>query len=64
MRLVQFKDSAGVPIFVNAELIRLLYAEGSNLTRLSFQPAHSVLVHGSLNEVSAKLRNLEEERSS
>jgi hypothetical protein len=63
MRLVQLIDSAGLHIVVNAELVRLLYAEGSNLTRVSFQPAHSVVVQGSLAEVSTKLRRSEEHSS-
>jgi hypothetical protein len=64
MRLVQLVDSAGLQIVVNAELVRLLYAEGSNLTRVSFQPAHSVVVQGSLAEVATKLRRSDEQRSS
>ena len=64
MRLVQLVDSAGLQIVVNAELVRLLYAEGSNLTRVSFQPAHSIVVQGSLAEVATKLRRADEQPSS
>jgi hypothetical protein len=55
MRLVQLVDSAGVPILINADLIRMMYADGVNLTRVSFQPNHSVLVKGSLSDLAAKL---------
>jgi hypothetical protein len=64
MRLVQLVDSAGLQIVINAELVRLLYAEGSNLTRVSFQPAHSVVVQGTLAEVATKLRRLDEQHAS
>jgi len=60
MRLVQLIDSAGLHIVVNAELVRLLYSEGVNLTRVSFQPAHSVLVQGSLVEIANRLGRLDE----
>jgi hypothetical protein len=55
MRLVQLVDSAGVPILINADLIRMMYADGVNLTRVSFQPNHSVLVKGSLADIASKL---------
>lgn len=58
MKLVEFKDQRGDPVFVNIDLIRVIDGDTDNegpLTDIAFDGSHSLCVRGTLSDTIAKI---------
>lgn len=58
MKLVEFKDQRGDPVFVNVDFIRVIDGDTDNegpLTDIEFDSSHKVCVRGRLEDTVAAI---------